>query len=237
MIRHHDLDCGDAYASVRVELMALVADASTAERARPVPATPGWTVLDVLAHVVGLTADLNHGRIPVPGDDPDAWTDRQVADRRGRSLDALVAEWDHEAPAFEEGLRAFGYEVGCHLLADLVQHRIDVAQALGRPGPVPSEALTAGVDWYLDVAHGRLAEAGRGGVAVRIDGDEIQVGPEPVLATVELTALEALRALGGRRSLRQLAALGWAGDPAPVLELLSAYPPPSDDLDEGTSAV
>ncbi len=227
VIRAHDVDCGAAYEAVRAELVALVAAASAEERERAVPATPAWSVLDVVAHVVGLAVDLNAGRFP--GEEgADAWTERQVTERRGRSLDQLAGEWDEAGPIFAEGLRTFGYEVGCHFLADLLAHRADVGAALGHPGLPPSPARTAGVDWYLDVAHLRLVEAGRGGVEMIVDGEAIRLGPEPVLASVALDGFEAFRALGARRSLGQLAGLPWQGDPSGVLELLAAYPAPPE---------
>jgi hypothetical protein len=57
-------------------LIALVRAATVEEMERTVPAGPDWRVRDVLAHVAGLTADLNGGDLG-PGD-PDAWTARQI---------------------------------------------------------------------------------------------------------------------------------------------------------------
>jgi len=232
VIRTHDLDCGALYASVRAELVALVRSVPEAERHRSVPASPAWSVLDVVAHVVGLAADLNRGRFPGGEVDPEAWTAAQVEARRGRTIDELAREWDEEGPTFEDGMRTFGYEVGCHFLADLLAHRADVGAAVGRPGLEPGPALTAGLDWYLDVAHLALVAAGRGGVEVSVDGEATVLGPAPVLASVDLDGFEAFRALGGRRSRAQLAALPWRGDPTAVLEALSPYPLPAHDLVE-----
>lgn len=232
MIRVHDLDCGDAYARVRVELLALVRQAGPSGQAATVAPTPAWTVLDVVAHLVGLAADLNRGRFPGPGDDPDRWTEAQVAARRGRTIDELATEWDQEGPAFEDGLRLFGYETGCHFVGDLLQHRADIGLALGQPGLPDRPALDIGVDWYLEVAHQALTAAGSGGVELVVDGHPTPLGPPPVLARVVVTSFEAFRLLGARRSLAQISRLPWEGDPAPVLAPLLAYPAPTTDLHE-----
>ena len=52
------------------------------------PATPAWTVHDVLAHVIGLAADLNAQRFPDPEDGDD-----RVRDAAGR--DHRVASREH----------------------------------------------------------------------------------------------------------------------------------------------
>src|SRR6478609_7364027 len=103
-------DCGAAYETLRQDLIALVRGLDPAERARTVPATPAWTVRDVLAHVTGLTEDLNHGNYD--DSDADAWTRHQVERHRDEPLDATIASWDAEAPTFERGLRELGYEIG-----------------------------------------------------------------------------------------------------------------------------
>src|SRR5690242_12321252 len=130
MVPERDVDCAALYEQERRKFIALQRSLDDAGRATPVPATPGWTVHDVLAHVVGITADLNAAEFG--SGDPDAWTAAQVDTRRDRTVDELAAEWDREADRFETGLRLFGYEIGSHYLGDLLQHVADVRHALGR---------------------------------------------------------------------------------------------------------
>ena len=56
----------------------------------PVPATPPWSVIDVLAHLTGVCADLVSGNVDDWADP--AWTAAQVEGRRGRSRSELVDE-------------------------------------------------------------------------------------------------------------------------------------------------
>jgi hypothetical protein len=107
-----------------------------------------------------------------------------------------------------------------------------VQAALGVEPDVDAGALTAGLDHYLDALHGRLDRADLA-VEVRLPGEAVVVGRGAASATLTVDRFEAFRALGGRRSRRQLAALDWDGDADAVLDLLGAYPLPDADLDDG----
>jgi hypothetical protein len=216
-----------AYERLRRAFIALVRTLDAGVLECVVPATPAWTVHDVLAHVVAIPADLNASNF---GDgDADAWTARQVEERRGRPVGELVEEWSTEAPTFEAGLTLFGDDIGKHYVGDLAQHLIDVMAVVGAASSIDAEALMFGLDFYLDELHARLA--GRGiGLELWVDEQRIALGAATPAASVHLSAFEAFRALGGRRSIAQLRSMSWAGDPDPVVELLSAYPPPDDDL-------
>lgn len=126
-----------------------------------VPATPAWAVRDVVAHLVGLAADLNAQRFPTD-DDPtgDAWGAAQVATRRARPLDDVLAEWDVEGPVFDAGLRLFGRETECHFVGDLVTHVLDVADALAVPIDVGDVAIGMALEHYTAFVRERLEATG-----------------------------------------------------------------------------
>jgi hypothetical protein len=64
-----------------------------------VPATPEWTVHDVLAHLAGVTQDAATGNMAgAPGD---AWTAAQVARGASVSDGDLLALWAEHAPVLE----------------------------------------------------------------------------------------------------------------------------------------
>jgi hypothetical protein len=90
-------------------------------------------------------------------------------------------------------------------------------------------AVAAGLDFYLDDLDARLLEAGVG-LMMTIDDRQWRLGPEPARAAVTLSAYEAFRAIGGRRTRVQLLALRWSGDSGAVVDLLSAYTTPEHDL-------
>ena len=229
MIAERDADCGALYRAKRRELLALAHTLTEDELARDVPATPAWSVHDVVAHLVGITADLNALRFDDP--DPDAWTDRQVRERRGATVADLEREWEAEADRFEEGLRLLGYELGSHYVGDLLQHTQDVRSALDREPIADDEALAVALDFYVDHFSQALVAAGAGAVEVRTGDESWTAGAGTVVATVEAARLELFRAFGGRRSESGLRTLSWTGDVDRVLPYVSAYPMPSSDAD------
>lgn len=85
MIIERDLDCAGLYRDKRRALMAFARTLGEQQLNTMVPATPEWRVRDVLAHLIGINADLNAGRLSaaVPGE----WTRAQVETRRNLSLE------------------------------------------------------------------------------------------------------------------------------------------------------
>lgn len=232
------IDAGAAYERCRRALLAELRACSDAELARPVPATPDWTIHDVLAHVVGLAADLNAQHLPEPDDlGGTAWSTAQVAARAQRTVAELAAEWDAEAPAFEDGLRLFGIETGRHFVADLAIHLVDVRQARWRGAGLDPEALRLGLDHYLAFVDERLRALGFGVLAVRI-GDDLRLVGGPgaqARATVAAPPFDLFRSLAARRSAHQVRALDWSGDVDAAIDALGriytgGYSMPAQDL-------
>ena len=219
------IDGGRMYHEQRRSFMDHLLGLPVSELARSVPATPAWSVHDVVAHLVGICADLNAGRFgPDSGDE---WTAHQVRARRDHTLSALCAEWDREAPRFEDGLRLFGYDLGSHYVGDLLQHVADVR------GVLPSdEALVVALDFYLSSFDDTLNEAGIGAVVVQLPDVDWVLGSGPPVATVAASSFEIFRSLGGRRNDAQLRSLGWTGDLDVVVPLMSRYPLPVDPIDD-----
>src|SRR5207344_433724 len=86
MVPERDVDCGELYALERRKLVDLARGLDAAELATTVPATPAWSVHDVVSHLVGITADLNALEFG-DGSDADAWTRAQVDARLDRTVD------------------------------------------------------------------------------------------------------------------------------------------------------
>jgi len=230
MVPDRDTDPSLLYEVERRAFVSRLRRATIEQLSMAVAATPAWSVLDVLAHVVGITADLNAQRFG--NGDGDAWTDAQVSQRRGRSIDDLAAEWDREAALFEEGLRLFGYQLGAHYLGDLLQHACDVEAALGRSPARDDLAVMVGLDFYLASLDDALRVADTGALSVRAGEESWTLGSGDVVAAVSASAYELFRALGGRRTGDEIAALGWSGDRDLFAGLLSRYPVPQHSLGE-----
>lgn len=242
MVNERDVDPAGLYEQERTALLASLATLPAERLAVSVPASPAWSVLDVLAHLIGITADLNAQRFPTG--DAEAWTDEQVTTRRGRSFPALAEEWDREAPAFEDGLRLFGYLFGAHFLGDLLQHTIDIHHGAGdawRPDPT---TLAVALDHYLVTFGEALEAAGLGAVDVTVldaagpdgsAGESFRLGAGASVAAVRAGGLELFRAIGGRRTLTEIRALDWSGEGATVAAVtavVSCYGHPAASLGE-----
>lgn len=230
MISEHDADATAHYRSTRRDLLDLLARQPADHLDLPVPACPDWRVRDVVAHLVGIAADLNAGRIPGPDDDGDAWTARQVEARAGATLAELAEEWERESGPFEAGLDLFGYAMGSHFLGDLLQHASDIRAALDLERVADDLTLDIAFDFYADAAHESLVADADGAVTMVLGQERLTIGPDVAVAELTTDRFEAFRLLGGRRSEAQIRALPWTGDVDRVVRRLSRYPLPVTDL-------
>lgn len=178
------------------------------ERCQPaqvVPACPGWTVHDLLAHQVHQLHGALSGSFPIDdalaaimSTDPrpraaarerqDEWTRAGIDRLRGRSLSSLVDQWDALCEQSDPAVRGA-------LVPDLVVHLFDLLGVVPsrelRDDPMVEEALT----FWKGCAPGAHA-------------------------VPEQDAFELLRVLTGRRSKEQapwapddLAVYGWRRTP------------------------
>jgi uncharacterized protein (TIGR03083 family) len=214
-------------------LTALVADLDDAGAATPVPATPAWTVADVIAHLAGLTTDVTNGNVEGAGTDP--WTEVQVRDRKGTPIAELLAEWDTNAPNVENLLATVTMPAVQRIIADLVTHEHDVRGALEQPGDRDSAGVDTALQLYVLGLDARLKGNNLGplrlvaGIQEWVIGSGAEAEPQ---ATVRADAFELFRAVSGRRSRTQVEDFDWEGDPAPFIEHFPQFAYPSTDLIE-----
>jgi uncharacterized protein (TIGR03083 family) len=202
------MDTSEAYRSVRERMVGL---AQSADPTTPVPACPEWTVRDLLAHVTGVAADVVAGNLGEAGTEP--WVRAQLAARADATLEEIAAEWAATGPQVDEICAALGDAIA-QLIFDTVSHEQDLRGSLREPG---------GRDGAVDIALGWVTatwstqEAASGALRVCAGPTEVTLGQGAPTATVTMSPFEALRALTGRRSLEQLRAYEWDGDPEPWL--------------------
>ncbi len=234
------MEIQDVYAGQQASLAQLVLD-NTDRGATPVPACPDWTVHDVVAHLVGLARDATTGSLPVM-DLLEQWRDSQVSGARDamtaqqvdsatdRSVVDLIAEWYGLNPTMGPMLGGavpfpdpapFG--LNAILVTDLTIHDQDVRAALGMPRNETASGLSLALATYGFGVDYRIRQLGLPALVVRSDrGDRLLGAGEPA-ATVSADRFELVRALGGRRSRKQMLAYDWEGDPGPYLPILPAY--------------
>jgi uncharacterized protein (TIGR03083 family) len=209
-------------------VIALVAGLSHEQAATTVPACPDWTVRDLLSHMVGLGADVVAGN--EPDDHNEEWTAQQVAARRDRDVDALVAEWEELA----EPLRAWMAEHGTRPLGDVTIHEQDLRGALGEPGGQDTPAMAAMRERFAGRFAARLDPALPPIALVGREWSWCSAG-EPADAAVEVRAsdFDLARALVTRRSAAQLRSWTVRGDVGPYLDAFAVLGSlPDRDLTE-----
>lgn len=213
-----------AYHNARCRISTLVAGLAADQLRTPVPATPEWTVQDVLAHMVGGAAGDDSG-VDAPGSEQ--WTLRQVGQRRGHSVPQLLAEWDHVGPAVEAGL-AGRKMTGPNLAADIICHEADLHEALGL-GRVDREHWQPFLEVMMRFVRGRL----RTSTALSIHddlGQQWNCGSGEPATVVRADGYELLRASFSRRSRNQIAAWDWIPAPDPtVVERFGCFGGRDDD--------
>jgi uncharacterized protein (TIGR03083 family) len=206
------------YRESRERLSALLG-AHPGTDSAPVPATPGWTVHDVVAHLTGVAADLASGKL-TSGPTVE-WTSGHVARGEGVTTEDLLEKWAGLSPAVERIADDGNWPV----VMDAVSHEHDVRGALGDATGRDSEIIRIAAKVLL----GTLGPSQP--LLIETEQRQIRVGPEEgELVTLRTTSWEAFRWRLGRRSPAQLAAMDWSGNPVPFLEQLCIFGPAVSDV-------
>jgi uncharacterized protein (TIGR03083 family) len=223
-------DYGLMYAATRERVDALVRSLDDEQVARPVPACPGWSVHDVVAHFAGSVTDVLAGRMDGLGGD--AWTAAQVDARRERPIADLLDEWAKGSPQFEDGLRAVGPAMAGLAISDAFQHEQDLRHALDAQGGRDLELALATIESYVPGLTIRVQGAGLGALHLGAGAHAFVAGDGEPTTSVTAEPFELARALGGRRTHDEMRALHWKGDADAYVPLLSSYGVPRSPLGE-----
>lgn len=210
-----------AYLDGAARLIAVARRAGEAGADTIVPASPAWTVRNVVAHLTSV-AHLTVNQLGW-GDDVQATIDREVAARADHTVDRITNEWEELLGPLTT---MFAGHPSGPLVVDVVTHEHDVRAALG-PGYQDhsaglEEALSAMVGW---VRH--LGLVGEPGLLLRTPTSQALFGGPDIGCEVELPSdWELFRLLGVRRSEEQLMAYPASGDRSLLLSVTSRYPLP-----------
>jgi len=242
-------DLADLYDQIRSEISELVAGLDPGELEKPVPATPGWQIKDVVTHVVADATCVIAGDFPreffEAFGEPQAvakvndWTARQLQERDGHSLEELLQEWKTSANEmtvmmrgekdWPDGSIVFTDRI---ILTDLAVHQQDIFGALGIERARESAPIKIGLTGYIATMGWRLAAAGLPPLAFDVGDKTYTAGEGEPAATVGATRFELFRAMSGRRNPEQIAAYTWAGDSEPYIPYFYPYGIRTDALVE-----
>src|SRR5205085_1918839 len=116
------------------------------------------------------------------------------------------------------------------LVFDVWSHEQDVLGALGRRGDRTDTRLALLAPLALAVFDRRFRRANAPALRVARGGGDTVIGEGDAAATLRSDDYELLRLLFGRRSLGQIMAAEWDGDPAPYLDHIHIFDLPNADL-------
>jgi uncharacterized protein (TIGR03083 family) len=220
-----DANLAGLYRQTRERLASLMSGLPASELTASVPACPGWTVRDVIAHLTATAEDAVAGRLTGPPDDQ--FTAGQVARLAEVPVPEMLARWADAAPQFEDIIATFRV---LPAVIDVATHEQDIRGAVGRPGARDSAAIRACVAELLSGLKVPVP------LRVRTEDGEYLAGPSgrggPPRLTLATSRFEAFRWRMGRRSRVQLAQMNWSGDPGPVIDSLTVFGPASTSIAE-----
>jgi uncharacterized protein (TIGR03083 family) len=225
------MDTAECYRAVRARMIELAGGLSEEQLTTPVPACPAWTVRETYAHLAGLCTEVLDGA--QAGRATDADTARQVAERAGRGIARLCAEWAERGPEMDArlaGEKGYRYNL---MAFDVWNHEQDVRNALGIP-QARKDQTTEVVSAMITDMFARGWRKARLAPAVRLvtPTDDAVVGVGEPVATLETSEFDLVRMLSGRRTHEEMAAMGWIGEPADLIERLHLFTPPVQALGE-----
>lgn len=209
----------DAYRAFRLRLTDLGRSLDSTTANAMTSTCPEWSSKDILAHMVGIAADILDGN--VEGAATEAWADAQVDKRRSATLSEVLDEWDTKGPLLEELLENVASNMPYQFFIDAFTHDWDLREAVGAAPVSPDFSLVAHtLPQILDSLAARCAERNLPTIDLVLHGLK-GIAQQSTLGTastgvvrIEMSLFEFLRLAMGRRSRAQAeAALGVADLP------------------------
>ena len=221
------MDAIAEWTNAQRRVVELVETLDVPETERKVPACPDWTVTQLLAHMVGLSADV------LAGDEPDdhnsTWTQRQIDRRAGRSPAELVAEWQTLTQPMQDWMR----DRGTRPLNDVVIHEQDLRGAVDRPGGRDASGLVAVREVMAERFATRVRAAHLPPVELRTPAWIFSTGDGDPGLELFAPDFDLTRALMTRRTADQLRQWSTAGAIDPYLPVFAGLGPlPEQPLPE-----
>lgn len=230
----------DLYEQLRNDISEFATGLTPEQLETPVPATPGWTVLQVVTHLAADATYLVNGDFPREffeafGDEGavvtlNDWTARQLDERKDHSLEDILQEWKDSATQltammrgeqeWPEGILPFADRV---LLTDAAVHQQDIFGALGIEKARDSAPIKIALSGYIVTMGWRLAPAGISPLRFDLGEKSYVAGDGEAEATVRASRWELFRAMSGRRNPEQIAAYDWEGDSEPYIPYFYPY--------------
>ena len=220
-----------AYAGTRRRIIELLQETDEADHGRRVPACPDWTVHEVASHVTGVCDDILEGNLEGVATDP--WTRAQVERYSDTPLQAVLDHWEEVGTTIDGLIPAFPGSAAAQMVFDVTNHEHDLRGALGRPGGQDSDGVEVGVAFTTGAMDGFVRAHGLPPLEIRAGARSYRAGEGEAVTTLTATPFDVLRSLAGRRTIDQIRALDWDGDPEPYLGIFetNVLTPPAQPVE------
>lgn len=212
------------YLTVRRNIAALL-DGRPDVAGRPVPATPGWTVRDLLAHLTGIARRVA------------AELSGQTADEfpvDTASVPELISAWERAGRVVDARLAGTDARRGRVLTMDAFTHEFDLRCAVDAAWPHEHPAFAGALDLVVSGFTAAVRKLGLPAILVESAGRQWLAGDGEAAARLRGHHHDVYRSLAGRRTYEQITHLGWSTDPAPWLPAFRWGPfrPPGNPVEE-----
>ncbi|MCG8925454.1 maleylpyruvate isomerase N-terminal domain-containing protein [Lentzea sp. CC55] len=199
------------YRQVRLDIGLL---ATRRVGAVPVPACPGWTVTDLVAHLVEVAANVA-ARLGSPaGTVPRGITD----------VDLALAEWERVCHVLEPLVELEGPRSAGRMVMDAFTHLLDLHAALDVPPDPGHPAYPSTLNLLIGGFSASVRAHGLPALRIESPAATGTAGDGPVVRTLRAGTHDLHRSLAGRRSHAEIAALDWDGAHEPWLPAFSWGP-------------
>lgn len=233
-------ELADLYEHLRSDISQTVAALDPDDLDKVVPATPGWTIRDVVTHLAADATCMIAGDFPREffeafGESEgvamvNEWTSRQLVERRGRSVEDVLQEWKESSTgvaammrgdsSWPDGIVPFADRV---ILTDAAVHQQDIFGALGIDRDRDAAPVKIALSGYITTMGWRLGAAGIPPLRFDLGDKSYVAGEGEAAATVRASRFELFRAMSGRRSPEQIRAYEWDGDARPYVPYFYPY--------------
>ncbi|MFJ6771686.1 maleylpyruvate isomerase family mycothiol-dependent enzyme [Kitasatospora sp. NPDC091257] len=195
----------------------------------PVPACPGWTVLDLVGHLLEVCRT-------VAADAPGNLWEVPHADS-GDGLAGLLAEWSRLDGGVERVLTESPQLRHTMLMMDAFTHEIDLRVALGEPVLPDHPSYPSSLDLVVRGFSNAVRTLGLPALRIETPGAEWRAGDGEPAAVVRGHRHDLLRSLTGRRSPGQIAGLDWSAAPEAWLPAFTWGPfrPPAQPVEDAAA--
>ncbi len=193
----------ESYRQVRENVTDLLS-ATRAVEDPLVPACPGWTLRDLVAHLVGV-ATMAIGRL---SGSPSA----QSSSSEGMGIPELLETWDRLGTEADRLLADCGSRSGNILVMDAFTHELDIRYAIGAELPAEHPAFARAFEVLANGFAAAVIDHGLPALRLSTGSTQWTVGLGDPVATLTATQYDLYRSLAGRRSHGQITGLDWDRD-------------------------